>query len=163
MLMNLTPNQAKVLSALDSWGSNDVVDLQGEINIPVTEIRRALTALKKKSFVVMEQYSDKRVDNYKRVVELKFPNKLDKVKIELPKIIHSTLKYEWIDPVFNIKDLEKLLGAIVPGTRVVNTEEVYYPYYKLAIVGRAGPRTLLLDAVTGAHDKELTKCLQFQK
>jgi aminopeptidase-like protein len=36
---------------VDTWGSNDVVDIQEEIDLPVAQIKRALTELNKKSLV----------------------------------------------------------------------------------------------------------------
>jgi hypothetical protein len=161
MLMSLSQNQAKVLAAMDTWGSNDIVDIQNNINIPANEIKRALTALRKKSLVSVEQQPDKRIDNYKRMIELKIPKKFEKIKVEMPQIIKGALKNEIIVSNYRITELEKLIYNIFPGTRIVKIEEIYYPYFHLLIVGKSGPRDILLDAVTGSQDKTLTEFIQY--
>jgi hypothetical protein len=162
MLMMLTPSQAKVLANLDTWGYDDVVDLEDETNMSVTQIKRTLTALQKKSLVVAERQSDKRIYSYKRMVELKYPQKFDKIKVDMHHIIRGTVDKDIITSQFKIKDLEKILFSIKPGTRLVSDEEIYYPYFKVDIVGKQGPRTIMLDSVSGSQDKILTEYLDIK-
>jgi hypothetical protein len=160
-LIRLPPLQAKVLTAVDTWGSNDVVDIQEEIDLPVAQIKRALTELNKKSLVSKDLQQEKRIYNYKRKIELKFPKKFDKVKVDMPRILISNISGETLIPQFKLSDLKKLLNNLSAGTRIVKTEEVYYPYFELDIIGKTGPRIVLLDAISGVNDKYLTEVLQF--
>jgi hypothetical protein len=162
MLMSLTPSQAKVLANLDTWGYDDVVDLEGETNMSVTQIKRTLTALQKKSLVVSERQSDKRIYSYKRMVELKYPQKFDKVKVDMHQIIKGNVDTDIISSQFKIKDLEKLLLSLKPGTRLVSEEEIFYPYFKIDIIGRQGPRTVILDSFSGSQDIILTEYLDIK-
>jgi hypothetical protein len=162
MLMSLTPTQARVLSALDTWGNNDIVDLQNEIHIPPSQIKRTLTELRKKSLITAEQYSDKKLYNFKRLVELKVPNKFDRIKVEMHQITKGNVNNNVLPSQFKLSDLEKLLNTIVPGTRIISSEEVYYPYFRLEIIGKTGPRTVILDSITGSQDKTLTDYLHFK-
>lgn len=161
-LLKLTPNQAIVLAAIDTWGDNDVIDIQNEVSIPVNEIKRALTALKKKSLVVQEYHTEKRMNNYKRKVELKFPKKFDKIKVDMPRIIKSNVSVKVLDSRFKLSEFKKWISNISPGTRIISSQEVYYPYFKLEIIGRKGPRVLFLDAISGDNDKLLSDIIQFQ-
>ena len=161
-LLKLTPNQAIVLAAIDTWGDNDVIDIQNEVSIPVNEIKRALTALKKKSLVVQEYHTEKRMNNYKRKVELKFPRKFDKIKVDMPRIIKSNVSVKVLDSKFKLSEFKKWISNISPGTRIISSQEVYYPYFKLEIIGKEGPRVLFLDAISGDNDKLLSDIIQFQ-
>jgi hypothetical protein len=162
MLMSLTPSQAKVLANLDTWGYDDVVDLESETNMSVAQIKRTLTGLQKKSLVVSEKQSDKRIYSYKRMVELKYPQKFDKVKVDMHQIIKGMVDKDIISSQYKLKDLEKLLLSLKPGTRLVSDEEVYYPYFKIDIIGKQGPRTVMLDSVSGSQDKILTEYLDIK-
>jgi hypothetical protein len=160
-LIQLSPNQARVLAAMDTWGSNDIIELQGEVSLPVPELKRALTALGKKSLVAQEYHPDKNLYNYKRKVELKFPKKLDKIKVDMPRIVESSAIKEVIQSRFKLSELEKLVKNLIPGTRIISTQEIFYPYFELNILGRGGQRTILMDAVTGDNDKLLTSTMQY--
>ncbi len=160
-LMTLPTNQAKVLAALNAWGTNDVVDIKNDINISASEVKRALTALKKRSLVTIVHNSEKKIDNYKRMVELKIPHKFDKVKAEIPEIGMDRIQYHILESRFKINDLEKILIDVLPGARIIKCEKVNYPYFQVDIVGKTGPKTIFIDAVTGTQDIVLTKYLQF--
>ena len=95
------------------------------------------------------------------MIELKFPKKFDKIKVEMPRIVKGNVIDEIMEPNYKLTELEKLVSNLLPGTRIVNSEEVYYPYFQLDIVGKAGPRNVLLDAVTGGSDKTLTEYFQY--
>jgi predicted transcriptional regulator len=149
-LMNLTPNQAKVLTAVDTWGTNDVVDIQQDLDLSVTQVKRTLTELNKKSMVAKELQPEKKIYNYKRMVKLKYPKKFEKVKVDMPRIILSNVVDEVLPARFKLRDLETIIATFAQGTRIINTEEVYY-------------RVVLLDALSGADDRTLTEIIQFQK
>jgi hypothetical protein len=159
MLISLTPTQAKILAELDTWGYSDVVDLGTETNISVAQIKRTLGTLQKRSLVSSERSSDKRIHSYKRIVELKYPKKFDKIKVEMPEIINGALNDSVITSRFKLKDLKKLISTLKPGTRIISSEDVYYPYYMVNITGKYGPRIVALDSVTGTADKTLTEFL----
>jgi hypothetical protein len=162
ILLRLPPVQAKVLTAVDTWGNNDVVDLQNEIDIPLTQIKRALTELNKKSMVSKEIEKGSRIYNYKRKIELKYPKKFERIKVDMPKIVLGQLGSDILPPHYKLKELEKLLSNLSPGARIVKTENVFYPYFEVRIIGRSGPRIVLLDAVSGAVDKYLTEVFRLQ-
>ena len=162
MLISLTPAQAKILTELDTWGYSDVVDLEAETNISVAQIKRTLSTLQKRSLVTLERSSDKRIHSYKRMVELKYPKKFDKIKVEMPEIIRGALTESVITSKFKLKDLKKLISTLKPGTRIISCEEVFYPYYMVNITGKYGPRTVILDSVTGTADKTLTEFLHIK-
>jgi hypothetical protein len=79
----------------------------------------------------------------------------------MPRILISNISGETLIPQFKLSDLKKLLNNLSAGTRIVKTEEVYYPYFELDIIGKTGPRIVLLDAISGVNDKYLTEVLQF--
>jgi hypothetical protein len=159
ILLRLPPNQAKVLTVMDTWGNNDVVDIQNDVDVPMSKLKRALTELKKKSYITAEYQKENNLYNYKRKIELKFPKKLEKIKVDMPRIIQSNIFDTILQQQFKLSELQKWINTVSPGTRIIKTEEVFYPYFELKIIGKSGPRILYLDANSGENDELLTEVM----
>jgi hypothetical protein len=151
-----------VLFALSVRSSRDVVDIYNDLKLPEAEIKRALTALRKKSLVTEKIHPETRMKLYKRTLDIRFPKKLEKIKLDMPQIMAGEVFDQVLKPRFKLAELEKLVAELSPGTRIISVEEVYYPYFELDIMGKSGPRVVLLDAVTGSNDEILSEMLQFQ-
>jgi hypothetical protein len=168
-LFGLPPSQVKVLISMHSRAARDAQTLAEDANMSLTETKRTITSLKKKSLVGLEdkgQPKTKGGETYTRTIELKnVPDRLEKVKLELPRIRNYQVTEEILAPQFKLKDIEKMVKALSPRSTVLGTETIHYPYFKILIRGQApgkgGLRFLVLDATSGKVDKKLTEVVRF--
>jgi predicted transcriptional regulator len=170
-LFGLTPLQVKILKAMHSRAGRDAETLAEDANVSLTDTKRTLTALKKKSMirtVGKETPKDRSSEKYIRIKELnRVPDKIEKVKLELPKIRNYEMTEEVIKPQVKIKDIEKTVGIMAPRSKILGTETIHYPYFRVHIRGHApgkgGIRIMVIDAISGKEDKELTDIVRFLK
>jgi hypothetical protein len=154
---------------MHSRAARDAQTLAEDANMSLTETKRTITSLKKKSLVGLEdkgQPKTKGGETYTRTIELKnVPDRLEKVKLELPRIRNYQVTEEILAPQFKLKDIEKMVKALSPRSTVLGTETIHYPYFKILIRGQApgkgGLRFLVLDATSGKVDKKLTEVARF--
>jgi hypothetical protein len=156
---------------MHSRAARDAVTLAEDANLSLSETKRTLTALKKKSMVSVEgkgTSGDRSGEKFIRVKELKgIPDKLEKVKLELPRIRNYEITEEVLKSQVKIKDIEKIVEILAPRSKILGTETIHYPYFKIFIRGQApgkgGTRILILDAISGKEDKQLSEIVRFLK
>jgi hypothetical protein len=170
-LFGLTLLQVRVLKAMHSRAARDAATLAEDANITLSETKRTLTSLKKKSMISVEgkgSSKDRGGERYIRLKELnKVPDKLEKVKLELPRVRNYEMTEEVLKPQVKVKDIEKIISILAPRSKILGIETIHYPYFKVFIRGQApgkgGLRIMVLDAISGKNDKQLTDVVRFLK
>lgn len=170
-LFGLPPSQINILKNMKARGETSVQDISERANLTVTETRRTITTLKKKSMINLEEKGQRgqpSTETYSRIVALKnIPSKLEKLRIELPRVNEFEISEEILKSQFKLKDIEKMIKILSPRSKLLGSETVHYPYFKVLIssedAGRGGIRLLMLDGISGKEDKLLAEVVRFLK
>ncbi len=170
-LFGLSPSQINILNNMKSRGTSSVQDISERANLSVTDARRTITSLKKRSMIGLEEKGlrgQPSTETYSRIVELKnIPAKLPKIKVELPAINNFEISDEILKPQYKLKNIEKMLKILSPRSTLLGSEIIHYPYFKVLISSeeprRGGTRMLVLDAISGKEDKLLAEVVRFLK
>jgi len=156
----LSQPQIKILLAMGSLRAHEPHELMKETGLAKSHTTRALNKLTDMGLIERKFDSSGKNEKFKRVYKMKIPTHPEKEKVVLPEQVQRENKEMVLPSTYYQKQIEKLLESMMPGVRVVKSENIYYPFFMVDILGRSRePRKLLIDAVTGKEDKVLSKAL----
>jgi DNA-binding MarR family transcriptional regulator len=160
MFYTLTQPQMKVLHKLSSYRGREVDDLIKTTELTKSKTKSALTKLMNMGLIESKPDKTGKVEHYKRIHKLKLPNHPEKLKFEMPEMVHRDNREQVLEPHYLQKQIGKVLVNIIPGSKLIKSKEIYYPYFKVELLGKGNKhRIILIDAVSGSEDKLLADCV----
>jgi hypothetical protein len=156
-LYQLSQTEIKTLHTLSSIRPREVEDLIQDANLTKSKLKRALNKLTEMGLVERKLDSTGKIELYKRIHKFKIPSHPERIKFEFPKTKPRKNKEMILESSYVLKQIQKVLTGLVPKSRIVKSESLFYPYFMVEVAGEGNkPRKILIDAVSGNEDKLLS-------
>jgi DNA-binding transcriptional ArsR family regulator len=157
-LYGLSETQIKLLMALSSIRGREAEELVKDTGLTKSQVTRALNSLVDTGLIerkVANKDKDKdKADQYKRIHRLKLPGHPERLDFALPEMIPRASKEIILKPQFTLKQVQKVMNCLIPRSRIVDSEDVYYPFFMIELsTGASKHRKLFIDAVSGQEDR----------
>ncbi|UCH88129.1 MAG: DUF835 domain-containing protein [Thermoplasmata archaeon] len=156
ILYELSDNQIKTIRALGSLRGRDIKNVVKETGLKKSQVSSALNKLVAMGLVERKVDAEGKIEQYKRKRKLKLPNRPERVLFELPEMKPRRGQETILQSHFDLKKVQKILVNIVPNSKIVKSENIFYPYFMVELTSKDNKsRTVLIDAVSGVEDKVL--------
>jgi hypothetical protein len=154
-LMDLTQNQIRAIRALSASGTS-AEKVASKSDLAVGDAKKALGQLMKNNLVKLKYDKADATDYYYPTFILEISeDPLHKDEI-LPHSVLGEPSREVLSKGLKSKDVAKFLEAYLPTMTILETRQVFYPYYVAQLKSEKGTRRVYVDGVSGSVDEMLS-------
>jgi hypothetical protein len=152
-LLSLTDKESALMTSLSHAPKSDE-RISKDSSLTLRDTRRLLTSLTKKG-MVKRITMEARTYVYSLPDDLNLPSRPWSSDIGLrPERVN--VDEELVGPRYSIVDAERMIGHFLHGTKVIENDTIYYPYYIARVSGEGRIRFIAVDGRTGKVDQEMS-------